>query len=418
MEVLYVWAPPFLVGELHRASNDQMSFQYAAEWVHNPNSFALSFSLKLNKDTIYYKEAEFFFANLLPEGSARETLCRKMGISVENDFELLKQIGRDCAGALVITQAKKLARGKPELKEISLRDLERWLEPGSSGILDLQVSGELRLSLAGAQNKLPFIHQNNKFFQPLGSHPTTHILKPPPDRFKYLPENEWFQARIAEKMGLKVAPSQLIKIGQTYSLIVTRYDRYEKQDKWVRLHQEDFCQAQGISGKKKYQKEGGPSFLDCMNIINERSFNPLEDIDSLLRWHIFNVLIGNCDAHAKNISLLRSLEGHWLLAPFYDLVSTKVYSELSHHLAMAVSSQYDVSMTHAKHWNQLFKDCQVSPAQYSQILLSMVDEFPSKIKLTKEEFIQEYGNSPILERLEKVYNKQIKNLLKSFKKYN
>lgn len=92
MEVLYVWAPPFLVGELHRASGDQVSFKYAAEWVHNPKSFALSFSLKLNKDTIYYKEAEFFFANLLPEGSARETLCRKMGISVDNDFQLLKQI--------------------------------------------------------------------------------------------------------------------------------------------------------------------------------------------------------------------------------------------------------------------------------------------------------------------------------------
>jgi serine/threonine-protein kinase HipA len=216
MEVLYVWAPPLLIGELRRAANDQISFQYAADWIKNLNSFSLSFSLKLNKDTIYYKEAEFFFANLLPEGSARETLCRKMGVSVDNDFELLKQIGRDCAGALVITDIKELDKEWIDLKEILREDLERWLQQGSTGILDLQVAGELRISLAGAQNKLPLVYHQNKFFHPLGSHPTTHILKPPPDRFKYLPENEWFQAQLAEKMGLKVAPSKLIKIDKAW----------------------------------------------------------------------------------------------------------------------------------------------------------------------------------------------------------
>lgn len=94
MTTLYVWAPPFLVGELRRDSNEQMSFQYDAAWIKNPKAFTLSFSLKLNKDTVYQKEAAFFFANLLPEGNAREALCRKIGISVDNDFELLKRIGR------------------------------------------------------------------------------------------------------------------------------------------------------------------------------------------------------------------------------------------------------------------------------------------------------------------------------------
>lgn len=290
METLFVWAPPFLVGELRRDSEERISFQYNTEWIQNPKGFALSFSLKLNKDIIYYKEAEFFFANLLPEGNARESLCRKMGISVDNDFELLKRIGRDCAGALIITDVRELDNESPNLKEISRSDLEKWLQHGSNGILDLQVAGELRLSLAGAQNKLPLVYQNNKFFKPLGSHPTTHILKPSPERFKYLPENEWFQARLAEDMGLKVAPSKLIKMGKAYSLVVTRYDRYQVEKAWKRLHQEDFCQALGVPGRKKYQKEGGPSFLECINIINERSSDPLEDIDSLLRWQIFNIL--------------------------------------------------------------------------------------------------------------------------------
>ncbi len=416
MDILYVWAPPFLVGELRRGLDDQISFQYTNEWIRSPNSFALSFSLKLNNDIIYYKEAEFFFANLLPEGNARETLCRKMGISLENDFELLKRIGRDCAGALVITDTKELHNEKASLKEISQRELEKWLQHGAAGILDLQVTGELRLSLAGAQNKLPLVYRDKKFFRPLGSHPTTHILKPPPDRFKYLPENEWFQSHLAEEMGLKVAPTKLIKIGKTYSLIVTRYDRHQINQKWTRLHQEDFCQAQGVSCKRKYQKEGGPSFFDCINTITERSFNPLEDIDSLLKWHIFNMLIGNCDAHAKNISLLRDLKGRWRLAPFYDLVSTKMYPELSHQLAMAVATQYDSGATHAKHWNLLFKGSKVSSAQYSQVLISMAEKLPQKMKLVKEQFISEYGDSPILERLEKVYHIQCRRLLDGFKK--
>ena len=250
----------------------------------------------------------------------------------------------------------------------------------------------------------------------MGFHPTTHILKPSPERFKYLSENEWFQARLAQGMGLNVAPSKLIKIGKAYCLLVTRYDRYQAENEWMRLHQEDFCQALGVSGRKKYQKEGGPSFLDCINIINERSFYPLEDIDSLLRWQIFNLLIGNCDAHAKNISLLRGAKGHWRLAPFYDLVATKVYPDLSSQLAMAVGSQYDSGMTQASHWQSLFKKCQVSPTQYSQILIKMLQIFPSKIKLTQQQFIKEYGESPILERLDKVYNAQIRHLQNGFKK--
>lgn len=131
---------------------------------------------------------------------------------------------------------------------------------------------------------------------------------------------------------------------------------------------------------------------------------------------MFNVLIGNCDAHAKNISLLRDLKGHWRLAPFYDLVSTKVYPEISHQLAMAVASQYDSGMTHEKHWQLLFRECQVSPTQYAQVLIDMVHGLSKKVKLTREQFLSEYGQSPILEKLEKTYQIQSRRLLDGFKK--
>lgn len=132
MQTLYVWAPPFLVGELCRADDDRISFRYSKEWIENPKNFALSFSLKLINDKIYFKEAEYFFENLLPEGNARESLCRKLGISVDNHFELLKRIGRDCAGALVLTEAKRLSKEAPGLKEISKIEMEKWLNNGSA----------------------------------------------------------------------------------------------------------------------------------------------------------------------------------------------------------------------------------------------------------------------------------------------
>lgn len=378
--------------------------------MENPNRFALSYSLKLNKNTVYQNEAEFYFANLLPEGNARDTLCRKLGISLSNDFELLKKIGRDCAGALVITEENHFTQEHPELKEIAREDLEKWLKQGSTGILDLQVSGELRLSLAGAQDKLPLVYKDQKFYQPLGGHPTTHILKPPPERFKYLPENEWFQARLSKKLGLPTAPSELIKIGSTYSLLVERYDRIFSAETWTRLHQEDFCQALGVSAKKKYQSEGGPSFGDCAQIINERSSQAITDIDHLVKWLIFNIMIGNCDAHAKNISLLRNSEGQWHLAPFYDLVSTRSYEDISHKLAMSVSNQYDSGSVHLKHWRVLFADCQVSQAHYIQTIKNLVAVMPKHISETKQEFNLLYGNSPILAILEKTYHTQLRRI--------
>lgn len=409
--------PPELVGTIRLDESEKLSFQYEKSWVTNPKAFALSYSLKLDSKKIYQKEADFFFSNLLPEGNARENLCRKMGISVDNNFELLSRIGRDCAGALILTDEDVLTESPPDLKKVSIEELSKWLSRGSGGLLDMQVQGELRLSLAGAQDKLPIVYKDNQFYQPLGRHPTTHILKPPPDRFKYIPENEWLQARLAFHMGFKVAHSSLIKIGENYSLLVERYDRELSNGVWQRLHQEDFCQALGVSGKKKYQTEGGPSLIDCVNLLNSRSDDALEDIDNLIRWQIFNVLIGNCDAHAKNISLLRETTGAWRLAPLYDLVATRVYDELSHNLAMAVDTQYDSGTIYLKHWQSLFSKCSVSPAGYSKIIKNMTEKFSEKIDIVAKEFNEQYGQSPVIPILHENYVKSQRRVLIGINNY-
>jgi serine/threonine-protein kinase HipA len=393
---LRIWFPPQLVGILEHEDASGFSFRYDPKWLEAADRFALSLTLKL-EDRKFDKEAAAFFTNLLPEGSARESLCQKMGISVDNDFELLRRIGRDCAGALVITDEEKLPKEPPELQELSMHSLEKWLENDSSGILDLQ----LRLSLAGAQNKLPLVYLDGKFYQPMGSHPTTHILKPPPKAFKYLPENEWIQGRLAQSFGLTSAKSELVQIGKRRSLVVERYDRQLAGDRWIRLHQEDFCQALAIPPKKKYQSEGGPSLIMCQGVIDQRSSDVLKDTDTLLRWQIFNVLIGNCDAHGKNLSLLRSTGGSWAIAPLYDLVATRMYQQLTPRLAMSVGTQFNSGTVSANYWKEQFKECKVSPAAYLKTAQQMADELPENLKQVLSDFESSYGKIGWLEQIRK-----------------
>lgn len=400
MPKLRVWFPPRLIGILEYEDASGFSFHYDRRWLAAADRFTLSLTLRL-EERKFDTEAAAFFTNLLPEGSAREYLCRKMGISVDNDFELLRRIGRDCAGALVITEDEELPEEPSELQELPISTLERLLEEDSSGVLDLQVKGELRLSLAGAQDKLPLVYRDGKFYQPKGSHPSTHILKPSPKDFKNLPENEWIQGRLGRSFGLTSARSELVQIGKRRSLVVERYDRYFAEGRWHRLHQEDFCQALGISPKKKYQSEGGPSLSACQGVIDRRSSDSLKDTDTLLRWQIFNVLIGNCDAHGKNLSLLRRKDGNWGIAPLYDLVATRMYPRLTDRLAMSVGKQFNSGTVSAGHWKEQFEECRVGPAAYLKTAKQMAEEFPAHLKLVLDEFEKTYGKMSWLAVLRK-----------------
>lgn len=394
MSRLWVWFPPHLIGTIEQTDTG-LSFSYSEEWINYDRAFRLSYSLPIGRIK-FEKEAASFFGNLLPEGSARDSLCRKFGISVDNDFELLSRIGEDCAGAFIITKQSKLSVEPEGVQEIPLEQLAHWLKNDSSGLIDLQVKGDLRLSLAGAQSKLPLIYKDGKFFKPLGSQPTTHILKPAPKNFKNIPLNEWINARLFAEFGLKTAHSELVKIGSRYALLVERYDRIKINEKWIRLHQEDFCQALAISYKKKYEQEKGPSLLDCQSLIDMRSDDAAEDIDSLIKWQILNVLIGNCDGHGKNLSLLRDNDGAWKLAPFYDLVATTIYPRLTKNLAMSINEQFESGNIHPTNWRKQFELLQVSPTHYIRIIQKMIDEMPKALNKVLDLYEEKYGANAFL----------------------
>lgn len=351
MQILYVFYQQKRIGELVKLSARKMQFAYSQTWLDYDDAFALSISLPLTTEP--FDHAETFFANVLPEGDVRSALCKKLGLSEKNDFGLLAEIGGEVAGAFSIFDSVKLPDYETqqiELNETKLAELLQVLEKTPFRVLD----GEVRLSLAGAQNKLPVIKTNNldcPFALPVSPDlATTHIIKLQNSHFTDLVLNEWVSMNLAKVVGLNVPNVGVLTVEDKAHFIIERYDRNNGE----RLHQEDFCQALGIDADNKYEAEGGPSLEDCAELIRKHSHKPAADILQFIRWMLFNVLIGNRDAHGKNIAFL--YRPRCELAPFYDLLSTQCYEGLSEKLSMKVGGENRLDWLQKRHFEKFADD--------------------------------------------------------------
>ena len=224
---------------------------------------------------------------------------------------------------------------------------------------------DIRLSLAGAQDKLAIHIANNQTSIPLGGAPSTHILKPSFNHFADVVVNEHLCMVLARAVGLPAAVTEVGAAEGIDYLLVERYDRIRVAEHSIeRLHQEDFCQALGIASENKYQNEGGPSLKQCFELIRETSSVPIADLTSLLDAAIFNFLIGNNDAHGKNFSLLYTpgpgSGTQTRLAPFYDMLSTAYYPELSNKMAMKIGGEYLSEKVSTASFDQFAEDAGLS----------------------------------------------------------
>ncbi len=355
MRKLIVYLHNVRVGVLE--DGDSPVFIYDTLWLQSAGGYPLSRQLPLRSELFVGRIVRAFFAGLLPEAEARERIASLLGVSAENDFALLERIGGECAGAVSLwpedhsPPASKGTSSLRRLDEAALEEIvrqlpQRPLMAGAEGI---------RLSLAGAQVKLPVIvdPKDGSLALPLGAATSTHILKPEPARFPGLAANEAFCMALARAAGLDAVETQWRMVGATPCLLVHRYDRERAADgSLIRIHQEDFCQALGVPPERKYQVEGGPSLPDCFDLLRQWSSAPVLDIRNFLDGLIFAVLTGNADAHAKNFSWIYR-GANRRMAPLYDQVCTLVWPELSNALSMKIGAAKLLPEVSPKHFQQL-----------------------------------------------------------------
>lgn len=368
-----------VVGRLWLDEKKHFCFQYDAGWLEQ-SRIPLSLSLPLRKEPYLDDESHPFFANLLPEEKIRIVIARNLGVSLNNDYGLLERIGGDCAGAVSLYPESGEPKREPgTYRQLSLDELntiiselpQRPLLAGEKGI---------RLSLAGAQKKLPIFYDDQHFHLGYGTAPSNYIIKPAIENLDGTVENEAFCMALAHEIGLDVPRTFIHQHEETRVFVVKRYDREGSANGTKRLHQEDFCQSLRIPPEFKYESEGGPSLAACFNLVRNVSIRSGKDVLSLLNWVIFNYLIGNSDAHGKNISLLLLPEGP-MLAPFYDLLSTRIYAHygLAEGLAMKIGGESDSRAIQRKQWEQFAGEVGIKP----RLVLTRVVELAQKIEATR-----------------------------------
>lgn len=302
-------------------SPEDWAFTYYREYIQ-AGACALSVTMPLREAPWTGAVARNWFCNLLPEGAVREAIVQRLRLPHDDDFSLLAAIGGECAGAVSLRVPGAMQAAVDEGET----DLEAVLflqgDVGGEGSWAL-AGTPMRLSLAGAQDKLAVVAEaDGRLRLPHRGEPSTHILKPDSRRFRGLRDAEALGLALARRLGLDAAPARLVDVLGTPALLIERYDRVRAPDGTLqRLHQEDFCQALGYPDGLKYEASGGPGLAACSALVRRLALGPAA-VQGLLDWVVFNALIGNADAHAKNLSLLCDREGRRWLAPLYDLVPT------------------------------------------------------------------------------------------------
>jgi serine/threonine-protein kinase HipA len=362
----------------------------------------LSISMPIRDEPYTNKACEAFFGGLLPENmQAKKKLAILFGISSASNFGLLEKIGFDCAGAVsVLANVEPDAEDTPEIegRPITDAELRQYLIELPKKPLFAGVDG-IRISLAGAQAKAALCLIENKLCIPATGVPSTHILKPSITGLASSVENEYFSMRLAKLIGLLVCNVEIRKALDIEYLLIERYDRVILEDKIYRIHQEDFCQALGVVSTKKYQADGGPNLIDCINLVEKSATQPAKDKLELVKRIIYNVLIGNADAHAKNFSVLHLDDGAIALTPAYDILSTVIYAQTTSKLAMSIGAESNIDDLRSKNWTKFHTQARLQKAAFKRLCEDMIGVIQDKVPVLKVEMEQQTLWVPALDEL-------------------
>lgn len=345
-------------------------FSYSEETVADAEegTVVLSHSLPVRLERYEAIATRIFFDGLLPEDTRRDELARELRISSNDSYGLLAEIGRDCAGAVVIVPEEETV-GPPTgsvnwLDDDELAELVDRLPTQPLGVS--KDKRKMRLSLAGAQRKLTLIRSGSgQFGEPQADAPSTHLIKPQyGDEYPDLAYNEKFCMRVAKCLGLPVAETELQVIADRPCLISQRFDRSSSGTATTRLHQEDLCQALAVPTNLKYQSHGGPGFGQFHDLLLEIGRGA--DVETMVRAAVCNYVLGNSDAHGKNFGILFAESGR-RLAPLYDLVCTAVY-DLNDEMAMSIGDAFEPDSVSYEDWVDMSHDCDLRLETFLQLV--------------------------------------------------
>jgi len=388
---LAVWINGQKVGDWD-VRDGEHRFQYVESWVVSPAARRISLSLPFMPGNAPHRGevVRNYFDNLLPDSDPiRQRLQAKFATRSTGAFDLLGAIGRDCVGAVQLLQPEQSPIGfdRVEAEPLDLAGVERAIDASLSAgrALGQREEDDFRISIAGAQEKTALLQRDGRWYRPLGTTPTTHILKLPLGLVGNMGvdmhasvENEWLCSRIVEAFCLPVAHCEIAVFGARKVLVVRRFDRALQRagtpQEWIaRLPQEDFCQALGAPGARKYEADGGPGMRDILRVL-DGSTQTAADKRNFVKAQMLFWLLAATDGHAKNFSIFLERGGGYRLAPLYDVLSAWPVigtgpNHISWHkarLAMAIRSRnahWKLAEILPRHWDVVAKLAGLANAQ-------------------------------------------------------
>jgi serine/threonine-protein kinase HipA len=385
-----------LCGRLEKQANGAISFQYDPGWLAWAPAFPVSLSLPLQNAPWRGEAVVAVFDNLLPDNPyVRRQVAERTGAGGADVYSLLAQIGRDCVGAMQFipegdgADALQPIEGTP----ISDAEIEALLANLARAPLGIDPEQEFRISVAGAQEKTALLRHQGQWMRPIGTTPTTHILKP---QLGEIPtssgvidlsdsvENEHYCLTLLESFGLPIARTEIATFGARRVLVVERFDRRPRGgDHILRLPQEDFCQALSVPSSRKYQRDGGPSVVDILTKLQE-SDDPLAAQAKVFKSQIIFWLMGATDGHAKNFSIFLRPGGRFELTPFYDVLSAQPafdakripHRGFTQAMSLGANPHYKILDIHGRHFVETAKAAGLGPAVIRQVLEDVLTAAP------------------------------------------
>ena len=400
-----------IVGTLTRTSDGATRFAYDRDWLDWEHAIAVSRSMPLNDRPYLGSGALSYFDNLLPDNSSIiKRIASRIGSEGTDTFSMLKALGRDCVGALqFVSEDETPAQpGRPEGVPVSESKVAERVNSLAFAPLGMHGgSNAFRISLAGAQDKTALLFHESRWMEPVGTTPTTNILKPQIGIIRTVDgnvdmtesvQNEHFCLELCGRLGLKVAKTEILRLpGDLLVLNVERFDRkIDSAGRIVRLPQEDLCQALGVPPNRKYEKnpnplmDGGPGIGDCLNLL--KTSNSSMDHRTFIKTQIIFWLIGATDGHAKNFSLFLGSHGKFVLTPLYDILSAQWQYDRSQitrknfQVAMAVGDKrrYRIEEIHPRHFEQTAKKTGFHVSALLDVMKEITEALPEALRKTRE----------------------------------